>query len=296
MKPVPFEYERPHSLQAACQLLADDEDAVIIAGGQTLIPMLAMRLARPSRLIDISRIDGLSGIEEQTDNITIGCMTRHAEVERSPVIASHVPLLSAAMPWVGHAPIRVRGTIGGSIANADPSAEVPLVLVTLDGTITLSNATGSRTIPARSFFSGPMMTEIQPGECLTAADFPVWQHARTGIGFREIANRHGDFAMVAASAQVSVDATGKCIACAIGIGGVTDTPLALPELASSLVGTVMTDQSVHDAAKAATDNLSAMSDPQTSPEYRKRAATKLIADALMAARNDALETSEGVTT
>lgn len=292
LKPVPFEYERPETLSAACQLLGDDEDAIILAGGQTLIPMLAMRLARPSRLIDISRIKDISGIKEQPDSIAIRCMTRHAAVERNPVVAGRVPLLAAVMPWVGHAPIRTRGTIGGSLANADPSAEIPLVLVTLGGTVTLSSTKGPRTVPAGEFFSGPMMTTIQQGECLTAAHFPVSPHARTGVGFYEVASRRSDFAMVAAAAQVTLDDTGKCIACAVGIGGVTDTPLSLPQLADVIVGTPLSDQAIAEAAQAATHDLPAMTDPHASPAYRKRAAAKLIADALMSARASALQKGE----
>ncbi|MFY0612343.1 MAG: FAD binding domain-containing protein [Hyphomicrobiaceae bacterium] len=293
MKPVPFEYERPTSLQAACQLLSDDDDAVIIAGGQTLIPMLAMRLARPSRLIDISRIDGLDTIEEKPDDITIGCMARHGAVEHSPVVASRLPLLAAAMPWVGHAPIRVRGTVGGSLANADPSAEIALVLVTLDGTVTLTSATGSRTVRAREFFAGPMMTIIEPGECLSAAHFPTWPPPGTGVGFHEIASRRSDFAMVAAAAQVTLDESGTCTACAIGIGGVTDTPLALTEPAGLLIGTTLDDAAVASAARAATQDLQAMSDPHASAAYRRRAGAKLIADAIISARSDAVQSRGG---
>jgi len=293
LKPVPFEYERPETLTAACQLLADDEDAIILAGGQTLIPMLAMRLARPSRLIDISRIKGMSGINEQPVSVVIGCMARHATVERNPIVAMRVPLLAAVMPWVGHAPIRVRGTIGGSIANADPAAEIPLALVTLGGSVSLSSVIGTRTVPAKEFFSGPMMTTINHGECLTAAHFPVSPHACVGVGFHEVASRRSDFAMVAAAAQVALDTAGKCIACDVGIGGVTDTPISLTSLSAAMVGTSLTDQFITEAAQTATHDLAAMTDPHASADYRRRAAAKLVADALMSARTDALQKSKG---
>ena len=295
MKSVPFEYARPTSLEAACQLLAEDEDSVILAGGQTLIPMLAMRLARPTRLVDISRIDGLSGIEERANDITIGCMTRHAEVERSAVIAARLPLLAAAMPWVGHAPIRARGTVGGSLANADPSAEIALVLVTLDGSLTLTSVRSERTVRARDFFAGPMMTTIAPGECLTAAHLPVSPAKRTGIGFGEIASRRSDFAIVAAAAQLTLDESDTCTACTVGVGGVTDTPLALTELADMLVGTSLEDGAVALAARTATKDLRAMSDPHASAAYRTRAAAKLVADAIIAARQDAVQHGGGDT-
>ena len=163
MKPVPFGYIRPDTLADACRILVDDDEALVLAGGQTLIPMLSMRLARPTQLVDISRIDGLAGIDVQAHQLKIGAMTRQAEVERSAVIASHIPLLAAVMPWIGHAPTRARGTVGGSVANADPSAEIPRALVTLGGEVELAHTGGSRSVAAREFFLGPMITAMEPG-------------------------------------------------------------------------------------------------------------------------------------
>ena len=142
MKPAPFDYVRPASLAEACALLAADEDARVIAGGQTLVPMLAMRLARPARLIDILRLPELAGIREENGAIVVGATTRQAQAERDPVIRASVPLLAQVLPWVGHPPTRNRGTIGGSIANADPSAEIPLAAVTLGAEILLATAQG----------------------------------------------------------------------------------------------------------------------------------------------------------
>ena len=144
MKPVPFDYERPDDFKDVLHLLATREDARILAGGQSLIPMLAMRLARPTLLIDVGRIEELSGIRVVGDQVVIGATTRHFEAEFSTDVKQHCPLLSAAMPWVGHAPIRRRGTLGGSVAHADPSAEVPLVLTTLGGEVVLSSQSGQR--------------------------------------------------------------------------------------------------------------------------------------------------------
>jgi CO/xanthine dehydrogenase FAD-binding subunit len=227
MKPAPFDYVRPASLAEACALLAADEDARLIAGGQTLVPMLAMRLARPARLIDILRLPELAGIREENGTIVVGATTRQAEAERDSVIRASVPLLARVLPWVGHPPTRNRGTIGGSIANADPSAEIPLAAVTLGAEILLATAQGGRSVPADDFFIGPMLTTLEQGECIRAIRFPVWPHKRIGTGFFEISARRSDFAFVAAAAQVALDDEDRCIDIALGVGGVGDRPLRL---------------------------------------------------------------------
>src|SRR5271155_4019603 len=181
MKPAPFDYIRPDSLAEACALLAGDEDARVIAGGQTLVPMLAMRLARPAKLIDILRLPELAGIRGEAGSVIVGATTRQAKAERDPVIRASVPMLARALPWVGHPPTRNRGTIGGSIANADPSAEIPLVAVTLGAEIMLATTSGSRSMPADDFFVGPMLTAIGQGECVSAIRFPVWRYPRLGV-------------------------------------------------------------------------------------------------------------------
>src|SRR3984885_4967466 len=178
MKPAPFDYVRPASLAEACRLLADDEDARLIAGGQTLVPMLAMRLARPAKLVDILRLPELAGIREEKGAVVVGATTRQAQAERDPVIRVAVPMLARVLPWVGHPPTRNRGTVGGSIANADPSAEIPLVAVTLGAEIMLATPDGPTSIAAEDFLVGPMLTTMMPGECISAIRFPVWKHKR----------------------------------------------------------------------------------------------------------------------
>jgi xanthine dehydrogenase iron-sulfur cluster and FAD-binding subunit A len=220
MKPAPFDYIRPDSLAEVCELLAADEDARLIAGGQTLVPMLAMRLARPAKLIDILRLPELAGIREQAGSIVVGATTRQAQAERDPVIKASVPLLARVLPWVGHPPTRNRGTIGGSIANADPSAEIPLVAVTLGAEIMLATVQGPASVPADDFFIGPMLTAIGQGDCISAVRFPVWPHRRIGVGFFEISARRSDFAFVATAAQVALDDDDCCIDVALGVGGV----------------------------------------------------------------------------
>jgi len=285
MKPAPFDYVRPDTLAEACALLAGDEDARVIAGGQTLVPMLAMRLARPAKLIDILRLPELAGIREAAGAVIVGATTRQAQAERDPVIRASVPMLARVLPWVGHPPTRNRGTIGGSIANADPSAEIPLAAVTLGADIMLATPDGPTSMPADDFFIGPMLTSIGQGECVSAIRFPVWAHRRIGVGFFEISARRSDFAFVAAAAQVALDEEGSCIEVALGVGGVGDRPLRLD--VSSLVGTGLDVSSVSDAVNAASVDMDAMSDLHASAAYRRRVARVLCIRALEQARDNA---------
>ncbi len=285
MKPAPFDYVRPDSLGEACRLLAGDEDARLIAGGQTLVPMLAMRLARPAKLIDILRLPELAGIREEAGAVIVGATTRQAQAERDPVIRASVPMLARVLPWVGHPPTRNRGTVGGSIANADPSAEIPLVAVTLGADIMLATTDGTTSMPADDFFIGPMLTTIGQGECVSAIRFPVWPHQRIGVGFFEISARRSDFAFVAAAAQLALDDEGRCLEVVLGVGGVGDRPLRLE--VSSLVGTELDAASVAAAVNAAAGELDATSDLHASAAYRRRVASVLCIRALEHARVDA---------
>jgi CO/xanthine dehydrogenase FAD-binding subunit len=285
MKPAPFDYVRPDSLAEACEFLASDEDARLIAGGQTLVPMLAMRLARPAKLIDILRLPELTGISVGQDAVIVGATTRQAQAERDPVIRASVPMLARVLPWVGHPPTRNRGTIGGSIANADPSAEIPLAAVTLGAEIMLAATAGPRSMAAGDFFVGPMVTSIGQGECVRAIRFPVWPQKRIGTGFFEISARRSDFAFVAAAAQVALDEEGNCLDIALGLGGVADRPLRLD--VSSLVGSRLDAASSADAVKAACADIEAMSDLHASATYRRRVAVTLGIRALEQARDEA---------
>jgi CO/xanthine dehydrogenase FAD-binding subunit len=285
MKPAPFDYVRPGSLAEACDLLAGDDDARLIAGGQTLVPMLAMRLARPARLIDIMRLPELAGIREEEGGVVVGATTRQAQAERDPVIRAAVPLLARVLPWVGHPPTRNRGTIGGSIANGDPSAEIPLVAVTLGADILLASSAGSASVQADDFFIGPMVTSIDQGQCVRAVRFPVWAHPRIGTGFFEISARRSDFAFVSAAAQVALDEEGRCLEIALGLGGVADRPLRLDT--SSLTATKLDAGAVSDAVNAACAEIEAMSDLHASAAYRRRVAVTLGVRAIEQARDNA---------
>jgi CO/xanthine dehydrogenase FAD-binding subunit len=291
MKPAPFDYIRPDSLAEACELLAAEEGAQVIAGGQTLVPMLAMRLARPARLIDILRLPELAGIRAEKGAIVIGATTRQAQAERDSVVRASVPLLAQVLPWVGHPPTRNRGTIGGSIANADPSAEIPLVAVTLGAEILLATAQADSSVPADDFFVGAMLTTLEQGDCVRSIRFPVWPHKRIGTGFLEISARRSDFAFVAAAAQVALDDEGRCIDIALGVGGVGDRPLRLD--VSSLVGTKLDAAPVSEAIHAASLELEPGSDLHASAAYRRRVAVTLGIRALEQARADAVGKSAG---
>jgi carbon-monoxide dehydrogenase medium subunit len=287
MKPASFEYARPAHLDEACALLAAGDDARIIAGGQTLVPLMAMRLARPKQLIDIARIPELAYVRREGEEIAIGATTRQCVLERDPVVGASVPLLAKVMPFVGHAPTRARGTVGGSLANADPAAEIALVAVTLAATLVHRQGAASAEVAAGDFFVGPMMTALPAAACLTAVRFPVWRDARIGVGFHEVSARRSDFAFAAAAAQIALDESGICRRLALGIGAVTPRPLRLDAAAAALVGTRAGEPIVREAVHAALADIEPLSDLHASADYRRRAAASLavraVADAYRAA-------------
>ena len=290
MKPAAFDYLRPATIDEACVMLARHEDARLIAGGQTLVPMMAMRLARPSHLIDIARIDALRGIRQHGDTIVFGAATRQAEAENSPLVASKLPLLALAMPWIGHIPTRNRGTIGGSIANADPAAEIGLVLVTLAGHIVVRDRTEIRTIAADDLFLGPMTTSLPLGGLLTEVHFPVWAGPRIGVGFHEVSARKSDFAYVSAACQLQLDGGGRCARLTVGLGGATPAPTRF-DLAA-LVGSRLETRSVADALGTAMTGIEILQDGHASVEYRRRVAVALAQRAIVDALQHALKAGD----
>lgn len=285
MKAAQFDYARPTTVAEACQILAQDDNARVLAGGQTLIPMLAMRLARPSTLVDVYRIQSLKGVSEEGETIVIGAATRQVDVERSGTVTRRLPLLARALPWVGHPPTRNRGTVGGSMANADPSAEIPLVAVTLEAEIEITNLDGHSSMTADDFFIGAMVTAVMPGDCLTAVRFPVWSEKRVGSAFHEVSARKSDFAFVAAAAQVSLDEAGVCRRIALGVGGLGDRPTRLD--VSAAIGAKLDHSFIHEIGHEACRNLEPYGDLHASAEYRSRVAAALCARALQDAMIDA---------
>ncbi len=288
MKPAPFEYVRAASVEDACAQLAADQGARLIAGGQTLVPLMAMRLARPTRLIDIARIPELSFIREENAAVAIGAATRQCVVEADALVKGRLPLLARAMPYVGHAATRSRGTIGGSLANADPAAEIALVAVTLGAILIYQDGAARHEISASEFFVGPMVTALPATGCLVAVRFPVWKEARLGVGFDEVNARRSDFAFASAAAQIALDEDGVCKQLAIGIGAATAFPLRLDAVAAALVGKRIEEGIVRAAVEEAVAGIDTMSDLHASADYRRRAAAALAVRAILAANHAAL--------
>jgi CO/xanthine dehydrogenase FAD-binding subunit len=288
VKAAPFEYTRAASVAEACELLhRHGEGAKLLAGGQSLVPMMAMRLVRPAWLVDINEIAELKFIAVEKDVVRTGACARQCVVERDHALAVRVPLLAQALAWVGHVQTRNRGTVGGSLAHADPCAELPLVAQVLGARMLLRSAKGTRTLEAEKFFAGPMATSVRPGECLEEIHWPAWSWRHTGSAFTEISVRHGDFAMVAAAAQVAIDGDGRCVRAAFGLGGAGGTPLAFPGIAARLVGTRLDDAVVKDAAHAAAAESEPGSDLHATAEYRRHLAAVLATRVLREARERA---------
>ena len=287
MKPAPFEYARPADLDQACAMLAAGDEARVIAGGQSLVPLMAMRLARPKRLIDIGRISDLAFVRDERDGISIGATTRQCVVEHDAIIHKALPLLAKVMSFVGHAATRSRGTVGGSLANADPAAEISLVAVTLGATLLYREGARSAEIAVSDFFLGPMMTALPAAACLTAVRFPRWRDARIGVGFHEVSARRSDFAAASAAAQIALDEDGICRRVALGIGGVTVCPLRLDAAARALEGTRAEETVVRESLRAALAEIEPLSDLHASADYRRRAAASLGVRAVIDAYRDA---------
>jgi CO/xanthine dehydrogenase FAD-binding subunit len=293
MKAAEFDYLRAASLVEACEALkaaGDDSEAKIIAGGQTLVPLMAMRLARPTLLIDINEIDDLKGIEATPDTVTIRAATRQRAAEQSDVVRKSLPLLARALPFIGHWQTRNRGTIGGSLACADPSAEIPLVAVALDARLVARSAAGGeRAIRARDFFEAAMVTSLAPDECLVEARFPVWSDDNiVGTGFHEMSSRKSDFAVASAAVQLSLDGRGDCRRIAVAVGGVAPSPVRLDRVEAALQGNRLDDDAIAEATAAIGDMIDPDGDLHGTADYRRRVAAVLTARAIGDARDNAL--------
>jgi carbon-monoxide dehydrogenase medium subunit/2-furoyl-CoA dehydrogenase FAD binding subunit len=288
MKAAPFEYVRADSIDHALALLEQHGgEAKLIAGGQSLVPMMAMRLARPSVLVDINRLSELKQVEPNADAVTMGAATRQRDVEHDFALHERLPLVRDALHWVGHIQTRNRGTVGGSLVHADPSAELPLAAAVLGATMTLrSGADGERRVAASDFFLGPMFTAVADTECLVAIDWPVWSGGRVVCAFDETAQRHGDFAMASAACQLQLDEDGVCRRAAFGLGGVDGTPLAFPALANELVGLCIDERLCADVAHAAAKLTAPGADLHADATYRRHLAALLLKRALMRAAHD----------
>ena len=270
MKPAPFAYAKAKSLDHAIELLArPDGEARLLAGGQSLIATLNMRLSAPKVLIDLNGVGGLAGIAAKNGMIEIGALTRHVEAERSADIARHAPLIALAMPHIGHAAIRNRGTLGGSIAFADPAAELPACLVALGGEVEIAGPEGRRTVQADDFFMGLFETALDPGDVLTAIRVPA-ATPESRVGFAEFARRHGDYAMVglAATAQADGKGLGDVRLAYFGVG---NTPVRARKAETKL-----TEGNVDDAVQALAADLDPTGDVQATAATKKHLAGVLL--------------------
>jgi CO/xanthine dehydrogenase FAD-binding subunit len=290
MKPVAFDYVIADSIDMAVSSLADGGgDAKIIAGGQSLVPMLNFRLLRPSILVDINRIGDLTFIEDAGKNIRIGALTRHFQLETSPAIARHLPVLTCAMTHVAHLAIRNRGTIGGSLAHADPAAELPMMALLLNAELHISSAKGKRTIAARDFFLDALTVDLVDGDIVTEIVLPKLP-PKTGWGFEEVARRSGDFALAAVAAALTVSA-GAIVQARIALTGVGSTAVRVAEAEALLVGQALEPDltgRVIDAVRAA---IKPNTDLHASADYRRHLAGVLAGRAVSAAWRRANESN-----
>ena len=288
MKLPPFDYEAPETVAAAVDLLAEHQDeASVLAGGQSLIPLLALRLARPAVLIDINGVQELSGLSAADGWLTVGAMTREYVAEESATVGDAVPLLAAALPLIGHEAIRNRGTIGGSLAHADPAAELPAVALALDAVFVVRGQRGERFIPAADWFEGYLTTARRPDELLVEVRFPT-AGPGTGSSFLEIARRHGDFAMVGLATSLTL-ADGAISDARLAFAGLSDVPVRATAAEDLLVGGQPSDDLFAAAARLATAGLEPPSDLHGSAEYRKKVAAVLVRRGLRAAVGSASE-------
>jgi carbon-monoxide dehydrogenase medium subunit len=288
VKPPVFEYRRAGSVDEVLASLAEHGDeAKVLAGGQSLVPLLNLRLARPSYLIDINRVDGLGSIGNGA-GLTLGALARHRALERSEVVRETNPLLAAAVRFIGHAAVRTRGTIGGSIAHADPGAELPTVLAALDGEVEVRSTRGTRTVPARDLFQGFLTTSLEPDELLTTVRIQVLPPG-SGWSFLEFSRRSGDFAIVGVAATVRLATDGRIEQARLAFSGVDSTPRRAGGAESMLPGATPSAELWSDAAHEAASELEPANDVHGSAAYRRHLAAMLAERALMEAHHRALE-------
>ena len=283
MKPPPFRYHDPRTVADAVGLLARLDNAKLLAGGQSLMPMLNMRFVQPDHVIDLNRVDGLSFIREAQGALDVGGMTRQRDLEFSDLIDAHCPLIGEAIRFVGHRQTRNRGTLGGSLCHLDPSAELVAAAATLDATVTVAGPTGEREIAFAEFPLAFMTPAIEPNELLRAVRFPIWPKDH-GYAFVEFARRHGDFAIVSAAALLTEDGNGRITRAALTIGGMGMVPIRAGEVERALVGQAPDDKLLREACEGCR-KLDAIDDVHAPASYRQHLAAVLSRRALERARS-----------
>lgn len=279
MKPSVFDYACPDSVDEAVALLAANPDAKVIAGGQSLMPMLNFRVVRPSMLVDIGRLLELDYLRETEDGLRVGALTRHRTTETSPLVARMFPIIAEAMRHVAHVAIRNRGTIGGSLSHADPAAELPMLAILLDARIVTRSAAGGRVIEARDFFVGSLSNALEEDEIVVHIDFPRLL-AGTGWAFEEFARRAGDFALASVAVLLERDQANCVRHPRIAMMGVGETPLRIPAAEDLLRGQPWSEELMQAAVRAACDPLQPNADLHASPDYRRHLAAVLAERAL----------------
>ena len=285
MKPPPFSYYAPTSVQEAVALLGSLENARVLAGGQSLLPMLNMRFATPDHVIDINRIPDLTGMAIRDGEVVIGATTRQRDLEFSPLIREHLPLMHEALQFVGHRQTRNRGTIGGSLCHLDPAAELPCIAAAHDAVVDVVSESGAREIRFAEFPLGYLTPSLEPGEMVRAIRFPIWP-TRTGASFVEFARRHGDFAIVSVAVLLTMGADGAIERASLTLGGVGSGPMRMHDVESALIGKRLDAVAI----KAAAETCGAIEiddDPYTPPHYRKHLCRTLVARALETAASRA---------
>jgi carbon-monoxide dehydrogenase medium subunit len=274
MKPDQFTYHCPKTIDEVIFILNKYPDSKLLAGGQSLMPMLNMRIVTPANVIDLNRVRGLDGIKERNGEVVIGAMTRQRDIEFSATVHERLPLLADAITWTGHRQTRNRGTIGGSICHLDPSAEQPSIAVAMDAQLEIVGPHGLRSIPMLEFGSTLMTNILMPNELLTAIRFKPWAIGH-GWAFTEFARRHGDYAIVSASALIELDKTGCASRVSLTLGGVAAMPMRIKAAEERLLGTKLEAADV-DAASVLCQDIDALDDPQIPKWYRQQLARTLV--------------------
>ncbi|MEM8855868.1 MAG: xanthine dehydrogenase family protein subunit M [Pseudomonadota bacterium] len=281
MKPAAFEYARPDSLAAALALLGEGPDTRILAGGQSLVPMMNLRLARPAKLVDINRLSELDYIRDEGESIAVGALARHGAVKASPLIAEHLPVVAAAYDWVAHAAVRNRGTLCGNLCHADPASEMPAVMLLLGAEMVLSRASGERTVAAADFFTGMYETAATPEEILKEVRIPK-PSAGTGWGFEEVAMRKGDFAWATVVATLRLEG-GRIAAPAVTAAGIGDCAARLSAVEAALNGETPGDALFARVAEAAARAIDPPASVTVDAQYRRDLIKTLLPRVLAAA-------------
>ncbi len=281
MKPAPFRYVRPSSVDEAIAVLAEEGyGAKPLAGGQSLIPAMNFRLAQPAVLVDLGSLDELRGIRDDGSSLYVGAMTPHTGIERSPIVRERAPLLAETMPWIAHPQIRNRGTVGGSLAHADPAAELPAVMLALEARLHLRGPGGDRTVPYCDFCTGFFSTALAPDELITGVEIPALASG-TGTAFEEVSRRHGDFALVGVCVVLTLDPGGTCTRASVTLLSVGDGPVCASTAEGLLQGRLFSAESVREAAEAAaTSDIDPPADIHASAAFRRQLARVLTSRAL----------------